>query len=70
MVHAHKVSSFVKTIKFGIEALQRTKQAFDTDIKEDNNLGRKDMKIEVDQFHDHETFVVLQDDQHVQQVPR
>src|SRR5688500_18364215 len=63
--HVYKVSRFMKQIKFGIEIPQTTKRAFETDTADGNNLWRESMQIEIDQLHAHETFIVLEEHQHV-----
>ena len=55
----------MKTIKFGVEAPQSTKKAFEMDQVEGNNLWRESMQIEIDQLHAHETFIVLEEHQNI-----
>ena len=55
----------MKTICFGVEVPQSTKRAFETDQHEGNNLWRESMQIEIDQLHAHETFIPLEEHQHV-----
>src|SRR5688572_2577048 len=65
MVHAYKVSKFMKTIKFGVEVPQTMKQAFAMDEADSSNLWAKAMDSEIQSLHDHDTFVVLEEGHHI-----
>src|SRR5688572_14860782 len=67
LVHAYKVSKFMKTIKFSIEVPQTTRQAFEMDESDGNNLWSQAMDSEIKSLHAHDTFKVLEMVNHSQQ---
>src|SRR5688500_14549646 len=54
--HAYKVSTFMKTMKFGVEVPQTTKQAFTMDEAESNHLWSQAMEAAIKSLHAHNTF--------------
>lgn len=63
IVTAYKMSTFLKNIKFGVEAPQSTKHALQIDSNKDISQWREAMKTEINQLNVHETFIVLKDSQ-------
>src|SRR5687768_14021043 len=63
LFHAYKMSKFMKTIKFGVEVPQTTKQTFVMDESDGNNLWSKAIDSEIKSLHEHDTFKVLEDGQ-------
>src|SRR5687768_3473803 len=61
LVKANKVTSLLKTIKFGVTVPQSTKHALQLDLDNKDNLWKESMKSEIDSLQEHGTFKVLED---------
>ena len=65
LINANKVTSLLKTIKFGVTVPQSTKHALQLDEDNKDNLWKEAMKAEINSLQEHGTFKVLQDGEQI-----
>src|SRR5688572_14050762 len=65
LIRANKVTSLLKTIKFGVTVPQSTKHAHELDKINNDNLWKKSMKAEIDLLQEHGIFSLLQDGEYI-----
>src|SRR5688500_12608293 len=65
LIRVNKVTSLLKTIKFGVTVPQSTKHALELDKINNDNLWKESMKAEIDSLQEHGTFRVLGDGEYI-----